>query len=97
MPELAPVGAGTAVAAKAEDSRMQVSTLPAQAAAGENERPDAYVQAPQGLFPSPVQQSELAGVRAGALELPWKLRDMRALLHAACAPCDVRSFACMTH
>ena len=53
--------AGTAVAAKAADARIAVSALPAQAAAGENERPDAYVQAPQGLFPAPIQQSELAG------------------------------------
>lgn len=49
------------MAAKADDARMVVSALPAQAAAGENERPDAYVQAPQGLFPAPMQQSAAAG------------------------------------
>lgn len=55
--------AGAAVASKAEDSRIVVSTLPAQAAAGENGRPDAYVQAPQGLFPAPMQQSKAAGAQ----------------------------------
>ena len=53
--------AGTVVAAKADDARMVVSALPAQAAAGENERPDAYVQAPQGLFPAPMHPSAAAG------------------------------------
>lgn len=49
------------MASKAEDSRVVVSTLPPQAAAGENGRPDAYVQAPQGLFPAPLPQSQAAG------------------------------------
>ena len=50
------------MASKADDARVVVSTLPAQAAAGENGRPDAYVQAPQGLFPAPMQQSKATGV-----------------------------------
>ena len=36
------------------------TALTPQAAAGESVRPDAYVQAPQGLFPAPLPPSERA-------------------------------------
>ena len=73
--------AGAAVASKAEDSRIVVSTLPAQAAAGENGRPDAYVQAPQGLFPAPLQQSKAAGVRPAVPSLGVKFNAVPGRLN----------------
>jgi hypothetical protein len=70
--------AGAAVASKANDARVVVSTLPLQAAAGDNGRPDAYVQAPQGLFPAPMQQSQAAGKYDRALALQnWHRKNQK--------------------
>lgn len=52
------------------------TALTPQAAVGESARPDAYVHAPQGLFPAPLPPAERAsGAPVWSWQLAWVQGD----------------------